>query len=204
MVKGKGGNFRDQVVEEALEQGLELHDVKGELDEQEEKELRGQQPLLNTSPVKTLAVQGSKMLAEYVRPHFSRNDDTRYCAMEFSFPLSKDHKGKLPKAVEDAWKFIDKRGFKGVVGIEIDDQMIDVYLASDIKDAEIHLGSVAIEKATVSVVKEIGKGASERVVRFSFQAVMEATKSICTFAVSQFGNSLWIEMSQSQGELNLQ
>ena len=189
--------FQEEVVEEAEKQGLETHDVKSELDAQEKQGTL----LPGNSPIKQPTVKGDKILAEYVRPHFFIEEDVRFCGLEFSFSLDKDHKGKLPKPIESAWHFVEKRGFKGVIGIEVSNQLIDIYLASDIKEPEIQLGTVEISKANVSIVKAIGKGAAERTIRFSFQVVCEIDKELRDFAVAHFGNSVWIEMKQIQGEL---
>ena len=194
--------FQEAVVEEAEEQGLELHDVKGELDAAEQPPLLPDMPVGGGPPKST--VHGQKMLAEYIRPHFSQDEDGRYCALEFSFPLTKSHKGLLPKSVDDAWRFVEKGGKKGVVGIELADQIIDIYLANDMDDPILQMGNVAVEKVAISIVKEIGKGASTRVVRFSFHAVASIDKELCEFAVNNFGNAVWLRMSQSQAELPLE
>jgi hypothetical protein len=190
--------FQEAVVEEAEKQGVALEDVKSELDEVEQKSLPGMPP----GTVKT-TVDGTKMLAEFVKPHFYMDEDTRFCALEFSFPLGKDHKGMLPKSVEDAWKFIEKGGRKGVVGIEMPDQDVNIFLANDMDDVELNMGTVEIKKANISLIKEIGKGASSRVVRFSFRVIAEADKDVYTFAATNFGNAVWIQMLQKQGELAL-
>lgn len=203
-VRGKGGNFRENVVEEAKRQGVQVTDEDwNRMDEEDAaREKAAQQSVLpEMKREKQATVVDNKMLAEFVRPHFTIDGGTRFCSMEFSFPLTKDHKGKLPKVVDDAWKYVEKRTSKGVVDIHISDQAIEIYLTSDSKDAEISLLSATIEHATVSLVKEIGKGAAEKVVRFSFRAMVEATKNVYTFASTQFGNQIWLEMEPSQGEL---
>lgn len=198
-VKGKGFSLRDQGPKESDEE----FEYPAPEPNPPTEEQQDQQELPGVTGEKQSTVQDKKFLAEYVRPHFTVEEDERYCALEFSFALTKEHKGKLPKGVEEAWRFVEKGGRKGVVGIDFPDQRIDVYLASDMNEAELTMGVVRIQKAAISTVKAIGKGASEKIIRLSFHAVAEATKNIYTFAATQFGNAVWIEMEQSQGELEL-
>jgi hypothetical protein len=169
--------------------------------DEEDAKREAQATLPEIKREKPPTVVGDRVLAEFVKPHFSIDTGTRFCALEFSFALTKDHKGKLPKVVEEAWKYVEKRTSKGVVDIEIADQVIDVYLTSDDKDIEITLRPAAVQHASVSLVKEIGKGSGEKVVRFSFRAFVEATKNVYVFSCTHFGDPVWLEMEPSQGVL---
>lgn len=204
-VRGKGGNFRENVVEEAKKQGLDVSESQEQRNEriQDEwdKEDAVQKVLPGTEKPEPQVVIGDIILAEFVRPHFFMDDKERFCGLEFSITLTRSHRGKLPRSAEDAWRFIERlRCYKRVMGIEVGDQEVKLRLVSD-GEVDLLLPCASIQKATVSMVKQRGKGANEKIVRFSFQAVVAATASIYTFAATQFGNQVWVEMHQAQAEI---
>lgn len=197
-VKGKGGNFRENVVEEAKKQGVELHDVKSETEPKP-----AQAPLVDDVQTKAPSVINGKMNCKYVRPVYSEDKDGRTLDMEFSFPLTDEHKGLLPESVEEVWKFMVRRHsdtgrYQNID--EIEDQVIGVFLAPDIKP-EITIEYAVITNAAIAIVEETGSGKSKKIYRFSFRAQAPTTQSFRNFADLHYGDSVWITMGQAQGSL---
>jgi hypothetical protein len=201
------GKFKDRLTKAAKDAGLPLEKPASmTIKDQEEKivEAHGQAALLppTDNPIKPSAVRGRIMMANFVKPVYSMQKDERRVGLEFSFPLTADHDHILPCAVVEAWEFIQKRGGKKhqLDDDDIPEQTIDIRFVPD-DDVELHLTAVPITKATLTIVEEKGKGASLTVIRFSFRVLCEVTKNVCTFADNNFGNVVWIEMGDAQGEL---
>lgn len=193
---GKGLSFQDQVLAEAQKQGVEVAPVEPEGVEEEQQTLPGIEP-----PPPPPPVMGSLMLAEYVLPHFSNENGVRNCGFQFDFPLTKAHRGKLPKPVEDAWKHVEKHTSKGVVGIDLPEQTIFVRLVPDVEEPDLILNAATMKNAQVKMMKQ--PGSEEKIPHFNFQAVVAATEAAYTFAATHFGDMCWIEIHQAQGTLEV-
>lgn len=147
-------------------------------------------------------VIGNRLLAEYVKPHYDRDKEgDRFVAMEFSFGLTKDHAGKLPESVDDAWKFIRKGINRTIGSIEIAPHLVHVYLASDVQSPEISMLFTDITHGALAVVEERGSGKSSEVIRYSFRVRVPVDEGICSFADNSFGNTVWLEMEEAQRKL---
>lgn len=147
-------------------------------------------------------VIGDRMLVEYVKPHYEKNKDgERFVAMEFSLGLTRDHAGKMPDSVEDSWKFLRKAINRSMAGIEIDPQVVHVYLTSDAKEAEISTLFAEITHGALAIVEERGSGKAAEVTRFSFRVRLPVDGTVCEFADNSFGNSLWLSMEEAQRSL---
>lgn len=190
--ESRPGDFGKRAVVEAKKQGVAI--------EGESMSLAEQQRLLEKDGAPAPSVQNGAMLSKFVRPHFDMEKDKRFVALEFSIALSDAHKSLIDSEVLDAWKFIDRHHPKGIIGIEIPPQTIDLYLAPD-DDAELHLTSADITAAKLSLVERNGDGKTEKVTRLQFRVVSEISKNIAAFAVANYGVAVWIKMQAAQGVL---
>ena len=144
------------------------------------------------------------MLANYVRPHFNQDEEDRYVELEFSFALTGDHRGKLARAVEDSWNFLERYASEDhtqVRNFPIEPQTVDIHLAADDEEVALHLSGVPVTRASLAIVEETGKGAKTKMTRFSFRLRSEHTKRVIDFATSQYGNQVWLAMSETQKRL---
>ena len=147
-------------------------------------------------------VIGRRMLAEFVKPHYSmREGDKRMCGMQFSIALTDEHKPLLPRSVLDAWKFLDHKDGTVVQNIGVEPQTVDVFLASDMAEPELHLPFASVERASLAIIEETGKGAVQRIVRFSFRIVTDSLKNVFSFADTHFGAPYWIQIEETEPEL---
>ena len=152
-------------------------------------------------PGPPLVVNG-RMLAEYVKPHFTRDkNNDRYLGLQFSMKLNGAHEIVLPKTVLRAWDHLKEGGQTLVGGIEIKPQTVRVYLAPDIKDEELLIVGGVIANARVQIVEERGKGEAVKYTRFSFRVVHERSKNLLAFADWNDGNTVWLEMKQTQASM---
>lgn len=201
-VKGKGGNFRDRVTKKAREAGLPVEKVN--VDEfTDGDQPNGQRPLVDGIESKIAVIVGDKMNCEYVRPHFSEDKDGRFLLMEFSMALTDEHKGMIPKSVEEVWKFMVKRHSESGQFRNIDDiptHTVEIFLAADTKKI-LRLTGSEVSSATLAIVEEKGSGKEKKVYRFSFRLKCDPTQENRDFATLNYGNSLWISMAETQGKL---
>jgi hypothetical protein len=161
----------------------------------------------NPAPETPKPVRDGHLQAAYVLPHYKIHKDLgQVVEMEFSFPLTPDHKGNLPDGVEEAWRFIDKKNYPSIDVSAIPPQTITIRKAPDMKhdDYMLHLADALLVKARLKKVEEKGKGYVKTVLRFSFRILCEVTEpDVCKFADRQFGRDVWIEMDETQGKLKL-
>lgn len=186
------GNFSGRAVEEARQQGVEVESVSGAEQEKLLSDLDDNAP--NPS------IQGDKMLAKFVRPHFDMEEDDRIIELEFSIALSDAHRALVDSEILAGWEFIEKHNPKGVFGIDVPPQTIDLFLSPN-EDAELHLTAAEVTQAKLSLVEKTGDGKTEKIMRLQFRLVTELMKNITTFATTQYGNAVWIRMGAAQGVL---
>ncbi|HVB59122.1 MAG TPA: hypothetical protein VNE63_22165 [Candidatus Acidoferrales bacterium] len=187
------GKYGKRLVEEAARQGVET--------EGESLSMAEQQKLLEDDGIPTPSVQGDKILAKYVKPHFERGEDDKiFVSLEFSIALGDAHKKILDPEILDAWKFIERKHNTNLGGIPVPAQTIDLYLAPDM-DSELHLTAAEISSARLSHVEKTVDGKTEKITRLQFRVVSEITKSLTNFATTQVANPIWIRMQAAQGAL---
>jgi hypothetical protein len=159
-----------------------------------------------STPATPKPVYDGKLLAAYVLPHYKedKNGD-RVIEMEFSFPLTPEHKSQLPDGVEEAWRFVSNKNHPSAEVTGIPAQVISIWLAPDMAKTEelLHLPAAQLIKAKVRRVEEKGKGAVKTVIRFSFRILCDVEEETCEFADNHFGKMLWLEMDEKQGRLKL-
>jgi hypothetical protein len=207
---------RSEFVEAAKEAGLEVEPVvPTENGEPIDDALKANNPAAEIpKPVR----DDGQMLASYVLPHYRLGKgDERFVEMQFSFPLTKDHKGLLPRGVETAWKQCSKQ-FPSIKVNEIPPQTFTVRLYPEQKkkgakdEYELHLVGAMIVQAQVKLVDVKGKGSVQTVKRFSFRVIANAeveempdgsnvAKDVRKFADTKYGKDLWIEIAATQASL---
>jgi hypothetical protein len=152
-------------------------------------------------------VHNGRVMAAYVLPHYrTHKDDGNVVEMEFSFPLTPQHRGNLPDGVEEAWRFIDKKNYTSIDVSGVPLQILTIYQFADSKedDYALHLDQAEIVKARLKKVQEKGKGHVKTVLRFSFRVLCGVRDSgVCVFADREFGKEVWLEMDERQGKLKL-
>jgi hypothetical protein len=191
----KKKKFKEQVVDAAKEAGIPVDSVP--------EDLKAKKP----EPETPKPVRNGHLQAAYVLPHYRIHKNLgQVVEMEFSFPLTPYHKGQLPDGVEDAWRFIDKKNYPSIDVDGIPPQTVTIRKAPDMGkgDYMLHLADVLLVKARLRKVEEKGKGHVKTVLRFSFRMLCEVTEpDACKFADRQFGNDVWLEMADTQGNLKL-
>lgn len=199
----KGKKFQKRLTDEAKKQGVATEGMS--LAEQETALQQASLIAAGDSPLKPMAVRQGKMLATYVAPRYGQKENgDRFVDLEFSFPLTDEHEGHVPRSVWH-WRgqILDGAGSPKIVGIEVRDQTIDVYLAPDDKDVELHLSACPVRNASLAIIEQTGKGAATKEVRFSFRVRAELSKNVCLFADWSFGNAVWITMDDAQAQLGV-
>jgi hypothetical protein len=197
-VKGKRGDLHDRTKKAAGEAGMSVEDQEAAF---AESGLKADNP----PPETPKPVRDGQLMASYVLPHYRIDKEgEQVVEMEFSFPLTPDHKGMLPDGVETAWNFVARKNYPLVSISEIPEQTITIRKAPDMgEEYMLHLASALLVKARVKKTQQKGKGHVKTVILFSFRVLAEIRSEICKFADNKFGSEVWLEMAATQGELAL-
>jgi hypothetical protein len=180
-----GSHAADQVGTEQLEESKQL-------------ELEG------AKPAEPKVIRDGKMLAQFVRPHFEKEESgDRFVGFEFAFPLTKEHEenGHLPAEVLQEWKHMRKGNVKRTEVASVAPQTIAVNLVPDNPRDDLILVAAAIGHPILANVEEKGSGKTQKVIRFSFRAVVDQVEQIARFAVDHHGDPVWISIQRTQGSL---
>ena len=160
---------------------------------------RGRDLEENEKTVQT--VREGRILVNFVRATFDKDkDDLRVLTLNISFPLTPAHKGLLPPKVEEMWRVMQRGGVKRIDVTEIEDQVIEISPAPDIK-ATFRATEVQIEKATLAEIEEKGSGEAQKVIRLSFDASMSLEPALGHWAQANYGALLWMRMQPQQARL---
>jgi hypothetical protein len=147
-------------------------------------------------------VVNGRMLAEYVKPHFSRDrNDDRFIALEFSTKLTEAHTTVLPKSVLAAWDYLRSENGNNpdaVMGVKIVPQTVRIFLTSDTRDEELMIVGGIVSHAKVQIVEERGSGEAVKYTRFSFRVENERSKNIVNFAAWSDGKQVWLDSKATQ------
>jgi len=167
--------------------------------------LKAEQSRLNidlTEQPGPITVVNGRLLANYVRPHFTRDKiDDRYIGLEFAVKLTEAHKTILPEKVLDAWRFVADGGGEGVSDLPIKPQTVRIYSTSDGKEEEAMIVGALVEHAKVGIVEERGKGEAVKYTRYSFRLVDERSKNLLAFACWNDGKDVWLDMKPTQASM---
>jgi hypothetical protein len=152
-------------------------------------------------PEKPKVVRGGRMLAKFVRAHFDRDGkDRAVAALEVSFPLTPEHKGQLPTQVAKQWQNIKDGGVTSITVRDIPPQTIGISLLPDDKE-DLILVAALIEKATLALKVEKGKGKTLETIRYSFRISTERSKEVVKFCTTYDGSEIWITSKKTQTSL---
>ena len=195
---------RRMPVPEAMAEANEILDAE-EVVEVEEEEIAGEdeQGVLLEAPESEMptVVMGERFVIHYVKPHFKKTKKgERTIALEFSVPLTDDHEELMPKSIREGWKFLLRRGMKRLDIVDVQQQIIKLWLQHDEKEALI-LPVAGITNVSLAVIQQKGVGESEKVIRLQFRALVKITAQVGKFAEYQFGEVMWIEWHPTQEAL---
>ncbi len=155
-------------------------------------------------PAEPKAIRNGKMLAQFVRPHFEKEESgDRFVGFEFAFPLTKEHEenGHLPAEVLAEWKHMRKGNVKRTEVESVAQQTIAVGLVPDDPENDLVLVAAMIEHPVLASIEEKGSGKLQKVIRFSFRAVVDQVEQIARFAVDHHGDPVWISLQRAQDNL---
>jgi len=168
--------------------------------QQEQEQLN----LGDSPPAEPKAIRNGKMLAQFVRPYFEKEESgDRFVGFEFAFPLTKEHEedGHLPAEVLAEWKHLRKGNVKRTEVESVAQQTIAVGLVPDDPENDLTLVAAMIEHPVLANVEEKGSGKTQKVIRFSFRAVVDQVEQIARFAVDHHGDPVWLSMQRAQDSL---
>lgn len=189
--------FTDTVAMTAEERAARREELESE-SQPEQLELEGSQP------EEPKMIRNGKMLAEFVRPHFEKEESgERFIGFEFSFALTPEHgeDGHLPSEVLEEWEHM-RSGTGTRTQFEIvGQQTIAVGLVPDDEQSDLILVAASITHPALAKVQEKGSGKTTKIIRFSFRAVVNQREAIARFAVDHHGDTVWINMQRTQGNL---
>jgi hypothetical protein len=160
--------------------------------------------LEGTKPDEPKAIRSGKMLAQFVRPHFEKEESgDRFVGFEFAFPLTKEHEenGHLPTEVLAEWKHMRKGNVKRTEVESVAQQTIAVGLVPDDPQNDLILVAAVIEHPVLANIEDKGSGKTQKVIRFSFRAVVDQVEQIARFAVDHHGDPCWISIQRTQPRL---
>jgi len=192
-----------EAAEEAEEEfgGPTLVEDSEEAEETSEAE---QLEIPGTQTVEPPVIRDGKMLAEFVRPHFDKEEGgDRYVGFEISLALTPAHdsNGHLPAKILEEWLHMRNGNSKRIDVTGVDAQTIAIGLVSNDPESDLILVAAAIQNPVLAVVKDTGSGKSKTVIRLKFKAVVELEKNFSDFAVNHFGDPIWFSIQRTQGSL---
>jgi hypothetical protein len=151
------------------------------------------------APATPLAVRGEWMQINYLRPHFDQDKEgARRLKLEFSVPLTDAHKDMFSAQISRSWKSLVALGNKHLDILGVEGHTVDLGFSPE--DQHLRLTSW-VEKCSVSMVEERGKGGIRQVVRLQFRLGTYPEKEVIDFAVNNYGETVWIRMRETQGKL---
>lgn len=158
----------------------------------------------DSEPEEPEPIREGKMFCEFVRPIFRMDTDgVRYVGHEFAILLTPKHEdnGHLPSEVVREWRHVREGNTKRTEVKSIEPQTIAVGLVPDDKDNDMMLVGAFIEHPILAEVEVKGKGATNKMIRFTFRAFLEQTPKHAKFATDHYGDPVWISMQRTQGSL---
>lgn len=162
-----------------------------------------QQELLTPpEPEAVPAVQGDRMMVQYVRPIFQKSKKgNRIIMLELSLPVTEEHQDLLPRVVREGWKFVGKNGNKRLDIVDVPNQLARFWLTNDDKDEVLTLPIAQVSHVSLQSVEARGAGKKQKHIRLSFRLSVPLSKEVARFSEWNYGDSLWLYMAESQEEL---
>jgi hypothetical protein len=166
------------------------------------KEDQIQAPLIPDSEIPVIEptpIVNGRVVATYMGLSLSRDkDNAKECSLEFSMTLTDKHDKYLPKKVATAHKWIVETDNKAVQVNHIKPQTVDIYDDPQARKTLLHLVGGTVERASVAMIEETGKGKSKQVIRFVFRLRIERDDKAIEFGAWHDTEQFWLEMNQTQ------
>ena len=162
-----------------------------------------QQELLTPpEPEPVPAVQGDRMMVQYVKPTFRKSKaGNRIVSLELSLPVTEEHQDLLPRSVREGWKFIGKNGNKRLDIVDVPHQIARFWLTHDDKEEMLTLPIAQVSHVSLQVVESRGAGKKTKAIRFSFRLSVPLSAEVAKFSEWRFGDTMWLYMAESQEEM---
>jgi hypothetical protein len=146
-------------------------------------------------------VENERMKVSYVRPHFERNKKgNRYVALECSQVVTADHTELLPPLIIDGWEDLAKKNRKRIDLINVPAQMVQFFLASDIKDPALHMAVAKLTHVSLEVIEETGSGKAQKVIRLRYRLRVPLSRDVAHFSEWNFGDAYYLIMAEAASE----
>lgn len=161
-----------------------------------------QAPLIPDSEIEVVeakAIVNDHMAAQYMGLSLSRDQKgEKLCSLEFSLQLTDDHADYVPEKAATAYTWLLLTDNKESKLNHVPSQTVDIFEEPKAKKPMLHIVGAAVEKASVTMIEESGKGKSRKVVRFVFRLKVERDEKTIDFAAWNDEREFWIDMKQTQ------
>jgi hypothetical protein len=143
------------------------------------------------------AIQNGKMAMHFAKfvTDKSKNQN-RIVNMDFSLELDPEHKGQLPKEIEDAWKDLQRGSVKRIDPDGIGTQNVSISLTPDGKE-DISI-TAAVAKASISRITAKGQGKERKITRLQIRFVTNYEKDVEHFCGVAYDETVWVALEDSQ------
>lgn len=170
--------------------------------EAEEKQEPIQAPLIPESEIPVVEptpIVNDRMVATYVGLSLSRDKNgEKLCSLEFSMTLTPEHDGYVPKKVAAAHEWLVDSDNKLIQVNHIKPHTVDIYDEPNAKKPLLHVVGGTVEKASVAMIEETGKGKAKKVIRFVFRLCVERDEKAIAFGAWNDESQFWLDMDQTQ------
>jgi hypothetical protein len=168
----------------------------------ETKEEPIQPPLIpdaDIPAVEPTPIVNDRIVATYVGLSISRDkNEEKLCSLEFSMTLTEKHDRYLPKKVAKAHAWLVETDNKLVQVNHVKPQTVNIFDDPKEKKPILHIVGGTIERASVAMIEETGKGKTKKVIRFVFRLCIERDDKAIAFAAWRDTEQFWLEMDQTQ------
>ncbi len=156
-------------------------------------------PEAEIAAVEPTPIVNDRMVATYVGLSLSRDKDgEKLCSLEFSMTLTKEHDDYVPKKVADAHEWLVDSDNKMIQVNHIKPHTVDIYDEPNAKKPLLHVVGGTVEKASVAMIEETGKGKAKKVIRFVFRLCVERDDKAIAFGAWNDESQFWLDMDQTQ------
>lgn len=180
----------------------EARNQTGQATNPPQEKFNGKQGVLpGTEAATPKPVRGRQMMATFVKPHYERPaKGAALIGLDFSFPLTSDHEGLLPKEIEEGWQIVIRKSCDKFRVSSVDAQTVRIAIVPDDKH-DLELAGADLKNIWLAMTTEKGKGKTKKVIRLSFRVVVERTKAIRDYIWTNDSEVCWLELAETQGKL---
>jgi hypothetical protein len=156
-------------------------------------------PEADIPAVEPTPIVNGRVVATYVGFSLARDkNNKKLCSLEFSMTLTEKHDRYLPKKVAKAHEWLYETDNKLVQVNHIKPQTVNIFDDPKEKKPIMHIVGGTIERASVAMIEETGKGKSKKVIRFVFRLCIERDDKAVSFGAWRDEEQFWLEMDQTQ------